>query len=144
MKFGKRLRTQIEETIPEWRNKFLSYKELKKRLKTLPSPENLNEGRPDDEQRSAYNAAVLESSFAALSDMGRNEAVGMSTDEELPATGVMLSETGYNTVFSPEEVEFRNMVNQELEKFNDFFIDKEEDYIIKIQVLSQKEYFADS
>lgn len=34
MKFGKSLSNQIEETLPEWRDKFLSYKELKKRLNT--------------------------------------------------------------------------------------------------------------
>ncbi|KAK2984109.1 hypothetical protein RJ640_018134 [Escallonia rubra] len=35
MKFGKSLSNQIEETLPEWRDKFLSYKELKKRLKLI-------------------------------------------------------------------------------------------------------------
>ncbi|KAK1299383.1 SPX domain-containing protein 2 [Acorus calamus] len=35
MKFGKSLNSQIEETIPEWRDKFLSYKDLKKRLKLI-------------------------------------------------------------------------------------------------------------
>ncbi|MBA0757083.1 hypothetical protein Gotri_020200 [Gossypium trilobum] len=35
MKFGKSLSSQIEETLPEWRDKFLSYKELKKKLKLI-------------------------------------------------------------------------------------------------------------
>ncbi|KAK1257654.1 SPX domain-containing protein 2 [Acorus gramineus] len=35
MKFGKSLNSQIEETLPEWRDKFLSYKDLKKRLKLI-------------------------------------------------------------------------------------------------------------
>ncbi|KAH7673900.1 C-terminal domain of alpha and beta subunits of F1 ATP synthase protein [Dioscorea alata] len=35
MKFGKSLSAQIEERLLEWRDKFLSYKELKKRLKLL-------------------------------------------------------------------------------------------------------------
>lgn len=42
MKFGKRLKKQIEETLPEWRDKFLSYKDLKKLVRlisaTHPSP----------------------------------------------------------------------------------------------------------
>ncbi|XP_020103959.1 SPX domain-containing protein 5 [Ananas comosus] len=43
MKFGKRLKKQIEETLPEWRDKFLSYKDLKKLVRlisaTHPSPD---------------------------------------------------------------------------------------------------------
>jgi hypothetical protein len=39
MKFGKRLRTQIEDTLPDWQDKFLNYKDLKKRLKSISAPE---------------------------------------------------------------------------------------------------------
>ena len=35
MKFGKSLSGQIVETLPEWRDKFLSYKDLKKQLKQI-------------------------------------------------------------------------------------------------------------
>ncbi|KAK1312545.1 SPX domain-containing protein 1 [Acorus calamus] len=35
MKFWKCLKSHIEETLPEWRDKFLSYKDLKKRLKLI-------------------------------------------------------------------------------------------------------------
>ncbi|ONK76527.1 uncharacterized protein A4U43_C03F29170 [Asparagus officinalis] len=35
MKFGKSLCNQIDETLPEWRDKFLSYKDLKKKLKLI-------------------------------------------------------------------------------------------------------------
>ncbi|CAJ1975480.1 unnamed protein product [Sphenostylis stenocarpa] len=35
MKFGKSLNNQIEKTLPQWRDKFLSYKELKKKLKLV-------------------------------------------------------------------------------------------------------------
>ncbi|ONK75090.1 uncharacterized protein A4U43_C03F13210 [Asparagus officinalis] len=35
MKFGKRLKKQIEETLPQWRDKFLSYKELKKLVRQI-------------------------------------------------------------------------------------------------------------
>lgn len=36
MKFGKLLRDYIEETVPNWKEKFLSYKQLKRTLKSLP------------------------------------------------------------------------------------------------------------
>ncbi|XP_042408207.1 SPX domain-containing protein 3-like isoform X1 [Zingiber officinale] len=36
MKFGKRLKEQIEETLPAWRDEFLSYKDLKQLVKLIP------------------------------------------------------------------------------------------------------------
>ncbi|KAL5057705.1 hypothetical protein RYX36_029309 [Vicia faba] len=38
MKFGKSLSSQIEKTLQEWRDQFLSYEELKKKLKNLERP----------------------------------------------------------------------------------------------------------
>lgn len=37
MKFGKRLKKQIEESLPEWRSHFLNYKELKRRVNAVVS-----------------------------------------------------------------------------------------------------------
>lgn len=48
MKFGKQLNRQIEETLPEWRNKFLSYKSLKKlvhRISSAPRSGNAAEAQ---------------------------------------------------------------------------------------------------
>uniref|UniRef100_A0A0E0M796 SPX domain-containing protein n=1 Tax=Oryza punctata TaxID=4537 RepID=A0A0E0M796_ORYPU len=44
MKFGKRLKKQVEESLPEWRDKFLAYKRLKK-LVRLVSSSSGNGGR---------------------------------------------------------------------------------------------------
>ncbi|KAL6878465.1 hypothetical protein ACP4OV_012635 [Aristida adscensionis] len=38
MKFGKRLKKQIEESLPEWRRQYLNYKELKRRVNAVSSP----------------------------------------------------------------------------------------------------------
>uniref|UniRef100_J3MMY2 SPX domain-containing protein n=1 Tax=Oryza brachyantha TaxID=4533 RepID=J3MMY2_ORYBR len=42
MKFGKLLKRQIEQSLPEWRDKFVSYKELKRIVSSIsgcpPSP----------------------------------------------------------------------------------------------------------
>ncbi|CAI0542914.1 unnamed protein product [Linum tenue] len=75
MKFGKSLSTQIDETLPEWRDKFLSYKELKKKLKLI-EPNN-----------------------------------------------------------RAEEIDFIKLLEDELEKFNSFFVEKEEEYIIRLKEL---------
>lgn len=94
MKFGKEFKTHLEETIPEWRDKFLCYKPLKKLLKhhlptttTTTSPINLH-------------LHILEQ----------------------PS--------------SPLQSWFLRILNQELEKFNDFYVDKEEDFVIRFQVLT--------
>ncbi|KAG7644354.1 SPX domain [Arabidopsis suecica] len=66
MKFGKRIKEQIQESLPEWRDKFLRYKELK------------------------------------------------------------------NLISSPAPVEsiFVGLLNAEIDKFNAFFVEQEEDFII--------------
>ncbi|XP_076901711.1 SPX domain-containing protein 1-like [Bidens hawaiensis] len=91
MKFGKSLSTQIDETIPEWRDKFLSYKELKKRLKLIIKPQPISESDP-------------------------------------PAKRMRVSGE-----MSNEESEFVQLLEQEVEKFNSFFVEKEEEYIIKLK-----------
>ncbi|KAL2251503.1 UNVERIFIED_CONTAM: SPX domain-containing protein 3 [Sesamum indicum] len=82
MKFGKRLKQQIEQSLPEWRDKFLSYKELKKLVKLIST------------------AATL----------GRSMEDGVA------------------------EAEFIYLLNHEIEKFNAFFMENEEDFIIRHKV----------
>lgn len=91
MKFGKSLSNQIDETLPEWRDKFLSYKELKKRLKLINPVDETT--RPEKRRR-------------------------MSSGEYM----------------SDEEIDFLNLLEDEVEKFNSFFVEKEEEYIIRLKV----------
>lgn len=91
---------QIEETLPEWRDKFLSYKELKKRLKLIePKPQ------PDVDERAQKRRR--------MDDSGR---------EREP--------------ISEEEADFLKLLEDELDKFNAFFVEKEEEYIITLKVIS--------
>lgn len=87
---------QIEDTIPEWRDKFLSYKELKKRLKLIDA------------------AAVR------------------------PAKRLRLSGGGGTT---EEEEDFLKLLEAELDKFNGFFVEKEEEYIIRQKVIEKWNLF---
>ncbi|KAG6411219.1 hypothetical protein SASPL_129297 [Salvia splendens] len=100
MKFGKSLSNQIEETLPEWRDKFLSYKELKKRLKLIEpnKPGGEGEERPQKKRRT----------------------------EEARREGDAMTE---------EEVDFLKLLEDELDKFNSFFVEKEEEYIIRLKEL---------
>ncbi|XP_006288232.2 SPX domain-containing protein 1 [Capsella rubella] len=102
MKFGKSLSNQIEQTLPEWQDKFLSYKDLKKRLKLIPSsksPPLAADPRPVKRLRLDPSSADDSSS------------AGMSN----------------------EEISFIQLLEDELEKFNNFFVEKEEEYIIRLK-----------
>ncbi|XP_058734950.1 SPX domain-containing protein 2-like [Vicia villosa] len=90
MKFGKSLNNQIEKTVPQWRDKFLSYKLLKKKLKLVPI---IADERPTKRAR--------------------------IDDREM----------------SNEETDFRNSLENELHKFNSFFVEKEEECIIRFKEL---------
>ncbi|XP_038899564.1 SPX domain-containing protein 2-like [Benincasa hispida] len=93
MKFWKILCNLIESTLPEWRDEYISYKELKKELKMM---------YPDDEE-----------------DGGRNP-------KRLKLDGEASMET------------FLKLLEEELDKFNQFFEGKEEYYVIKWRLLQEK------
>ncbi|MED6148900.1 SPX domain-containing protein 4 [Stylosanthes scabra] len=92
MKFGKEFKTHLEDTIPEWRDKFLSYKPLKKLLKNLPP--------------------------------------SSSSDLQFPHPQPPPP--------PPLEAWFVRILNDELDKFNDFYVDKEEDFVIRFQELKER------
>lgn len=88
MKFGKKLKEQIQESLPEWRDKFLSYKDLKKLVKLISSAPPL---------------------LGGSLEYGRAEAD-----------------------------EFVYLLNKEIDKFNAFFMEQEEDFIIRHKELQQR------
>jgi SPX domain protein involved in polyphosphate accumulation len=77
MKFGKRLKKQIEESLPEWRSQFLNYKELKRRVNAVDS-----------------------------------------SPAPSPAA----------------EADFLTLLDAEVDKFNDFFLEQEEEFVIRQRV----------
>ncbi|CAA3024205.1 SPX domain-containing 1-like [Olea europaea subsp. europaea] len=111
MKFGKSLSNQIDETLPEWRDKFLSYKGLKKKLKLIepkrPSSSAGEEGRAKKKQK---------------------------VDSELADGREAMTEA---------EANFVKLLEDELEKFNAFFVEKEEECIIRLKELQDRVAKAD-
>ncbi|OVA07788.1 SPX [Macleaya cordata] len=103
--FGKSLSNQIEETLPEWRDKFLSYKELKKQLKLIDP--KIGEERSSKRPRLADGDCTI------------------SSEEEMKR-------------MSREEIDFIRLLEKELDKFNWFFVDKEEEYIIRLKELQDR------
>ncbi|GFP80893.1 spx domain-containing protein 3 [Phtheirospermum japonicum] len=87
MKFGKRLKRQIEQSLADWRDKYLSYKELKKLVKLISSAPKMVNG-----------------------SLGYGKA----------------------------EAEFMYLLNNEIDKFNAFFMEQEEDFVIRHKELPQR------
>ncbi|CAN6163536.1 unnamed protein product [Urochloa humidicola] len=106
MKFGKSLSGQIVEMLPEWRDKFLSYKDLKKRLKLI----------------GAGSGAERQPKRARGEDSGEPDA----------------SSAAAAAVMTPEEADFMRLLEAELDKFNSFFVEKEEEYIIRQKELQDR------
>ncbi|XP_075496611.1 SPX domain-containing protein 1-like [Primulina tabacum] len=100
MKFWKILRNLINQTLPDWKDKFLSYKELKQHLNLIyPNKEN--------------------------------DILGKERPNKRPRTS---REHGSQTVLEAIN-EFLNLLHAEIDKFNKFVMNKEEGYIIKLQML---------
>ncbi|GLJ31313.1 hypothetical protein SUGI_0628220 [Cryptomeria japonica] len=99
MNFGKRLKVQIEQTLLERRNKFVSYKEMKKLVKLIVEEDKRNNKRP----RLEHNDH----------DLGNDK---------------------WEMTRSAEESEFVQLLNAEIKKFNSFFVEQEEEYIIHQKV----------
>ena len=129
MKFGKEFKTHLEQTLPEWRDKFLCYKPLKKLIKHYPNlpstidpiPTNysLNFVLPPLQQPVSFDDPSDSTSFESVRDR---------------------CETGEGSLVDLQDW-FLKILNEELEKLNDFYVDKEEEFVIRFQVLCFLFYF---
>ncbi|KAF3788062.1 SPX domain-containing protein 4 [Nymphaea thermarum] len=145
MKFGKEFRTHLEETLPEWRDKFLSYKPLKKLLKQISLPNSSSPRPPDFYSWLDGNDPPPPIGVAAIDR--DHEAGGNGAAGEVPGgidaggrAGVGISPPrgegrGRSTVL---EEWFVGLLDRELEKFNDFYVDKEEEFVIRLQELKER------
>ncbi|GLI68571.1 hypothetical protein VaNZ11_013037 [Volvox africanus] len=107
MKFGKVLKVSSENMPMEMHDLFLRYKELKKQIKMIP----------------------------VCKDAGAGEKQSSVSPDE---SGTGSGSTGAAitaTVLSPEEQAFITTLNEDLARFNRYFIEKEEEAVIRIQAL---------
>ncbi|KAI3713154.1 hypothetical protein L1987_71727 [Smallanthus sonchifolius] len=107
MKFGKEFGIHLEQTLPEWRDKYLCYKLLKSFLKHIPNP------APGDDDHHPPppppDAAAVDRNFPPL-----------------PPHLADLQEW------------FVRVLEEEIEKFNDFYVDKEEEFVIRFKELKER------
>ncbi|KAK8602568.1 hypothetical protein V6N13_057800 [Hibiscus sabdariffa] len=107
MKFCKSLSILIEEALPDWRDKFLPYKDLKKQLKLI-YPKDGNDKQPIKRPR--------------LDSMDGGDGGFKEEENEV----------------SKEVMDFVLLLEAEVEKFNAFYVEKEEDYVIKWRELQDR------
>ncbi|KAG8375786.1 hypothetical protein BUALT_Bualt10G0136700 [Buddleja alternifolia] len=106
MNFRKILEKLLDEIFPDWRDEFISYKDLKRLLKLLyPKMESSKDLVNDDNERPNKRHR--------LSD---DQVDGGDAETE-------------------EMDDFVRLLEEEIKKFNRFFVDKEEDYIIRLKML---------
>ncbi|KAL2896159.1 SPX domain-containing protein 1 [Bienertia sinuspersici] len=103
MKFWKILSPLILQTLPDWRDKFLSYKDLKKQLKRIyPINGDQTPSRP--------------------SKRPKVTSEGREIDDDIPK----------------EVNNFICLLEAEIDKFNFFFLEKEEEYVIRWKELQDR------
>ncbi|KAL0407638.1 UNVERIFIED_CONTAM: SPX domain-containing protein 2 [Sesamum radiatum] len=109
MKFWKILRKLLDEIFPDWQDKFISYKDLKKQLKLIsPVTESSKNLVDDDNERS-------------------NKRPRLGDDR--------MEEGDEGKEVTNEMKDFVKLLEGEIKKFNGFFVDKEEEYIIRFKLL---------
>lgn len=119
MKFRKRLQRLLDDSLPEWRDKFISYKRLKQCLKLIV---------PADED----NPLCFSQHYC--NGYGISDSTG-------PVSRSSCSE-GQESVFcrslARQEEDFIGLLNAELDKMNTFFMEKEEEFVIRLQDVKGK------
>ncbi|KAG2440853.1 hypothetical protein HXX76_003707 [Chlamydomonas incerta] len=109
MKFGKVLKVSSENMPGEMHDLFLRYKELKRKIKAIPV---------------SKDPAAGEKQASVSPDGSANAGSGGSSGTTITAT-----------VLSLEEQAFISTLNEDLARFNRFFIEKEEEAVIRLQAL---------
>ncbi|KAA0039460.1 SPX domain-containing protein 4 [Cucumis melo var. makuwa] len=121
MKFGKEFKTHLEQTLPEWRDKFLCYKPLKKLLKHYPNLPSTLYPIPTNHSLN-FLLPPLQPPPVSFDDL----------TEAAPC------ETAAAASLADLQDWFVRILNEELEKLNDFYVDKEEEFVIRFQELKER------
>lgn len=141
MKFGKRLKSQIEETLPEWRDKFLSYKYLKKQVKSMSTAREVLPFRSPISDEIRGGSDEVPNKRQKIS--GGLVETGVASDDNLIAVVSKLGSRALdfecNTCkMTAEQSDFVHLLNAEIDKFNAFFMEQEEEYIIRQKELQDR------
>lgn len=148
MKFGKLIQALIEEAQPAWKDKFLPYKSLKKRLHSLLAAYiELSDERDVPAPAGCESPEHTRQHDAQADQDERSEIKVRSTLNECSRKRGGAPEgrdaKRRRHYFDAElkrllELEFKCLLQEELNKLNDFVLDMEEEFIIKMQDFKEK------
>ncbi|XP_024024577.1 SPX domain-containing protein 1 [Morus notabilis] len=124
MKFSKILGNLLEEIFPDWRDRFLSYKSLKKQLNLIYPKPGAGAGAGDEPPAKRPRLSDDE----ATADTGDSSA----------ATAAAAAESSDEAKASKAVDDFVSLLQDEIEKFNEFFVQKEEDIVIAWKELQDR------
>lgn len=121
MKFGKLLQSTVEE-MPEMSEVFLRYRELKKQLKRMPHVEPGNRAGDEDLQQHLQ------------------ERLSSGCPAELASSWESAESDGHaaKSLDSSDEQSFIDTLSEDLNKLNEFFMNREEDIVIRLQDLEDR------
>eukprot|EP00250_Pteridium_aquilinum_P020620 c24887_g1_i2 orf=458-1417(+) len=145
MKFGKLIQALIDDALPTWKDKFLAYKRLKKRLNLLL--EESMRAAEDRHSSSPLAADGVGSHPAAHS--GESGAFGghmsascggkrgrqMHEQGRIAKRRHLLDDAEFRRLL---EEEFKRLLDDELNKMNEFVVDKEEEFVIRSQHFNEQ------
>lgn len=136
MKFGKRLRELVQESDEEWRPNFMDYKVLKKHIHPPSHMINNNTTSRDSDSHECDEEEEHEHEMEEISA------------EEKPAVIVKHNPTEHDelvmvnkqAVKQAEHLhsDFFQIFRREVDKVNEFFLEKQEDFIIEHRQLSSR------
>lgn len=142
MKFGKKLRELVQESDEEWKPNFMDYKELKKCIQPAPSPHNLG----CDDGATNHRQCMSTKSKDSDDDEEDENDNDMDNENELPETVLVNNNPNKHKEMlsinkqavrkaEQQHAEFFYRFKREVDKVNEFFLEKQEDFIIEHQHL---------
>mmetsp|Transcript_1261 Transcript_1261/g.2319 ORF Transcript_1261/g.2319 Transcript_1261/m.2319 type:complete len:481 (+) Transcript_1261:56-1498(+) len=142
MKFGKRLRETVDESLLEWRSHFIDYKEMKRMILGDVEEEDIVAGLNNDEAKVAQSHTKSKKEQQNVVRMTRKRKRDLSFDgknkldrDDVSDSDASLRGNVARGLNEPSE-KFMETLRREVHKVNDFFLDKEEDYVIRYGFLT--------
>lgn len=137
MKFGKLLRERVQESYPEWRPKFMNYKALKQAIYPPASTAN-GFGNGVNHSRRQSHSESLSHDSDNVADIAMLQ--GRAVPPIPPAPSQEQATEYINTIQRAEasHAQFFCVFRGEVDKVNDFFLDKQEDFVMEHAQFSQR------
>ncbi|KAI5058157.1 hypothetical protein GOP47_0026327 [Adiantum capillus-veneris] len=131
MKFGKLIQALIDDALPTWKDKYLAYKRLKKRLNALLAESLL----AVEERHGSRYAADDAGMHATEGSLGGKRGRQMQDQGRTAKRRHLLNDVEFRCLL---EEEFKRLLDGELEKLNDFVVEKEEEFVMKFQLFNEE------